>query len=650
MKKSAILYVAAFTSLVLVAETSLFALQPPPPPRPELPTTPDARQEAIGLTRGPVHEAFAQPYAMKSGGEFVITQTPPEPIDEYPPGQLPESDAYQWVSGYWGWEPDEERFVWISGIWRRAPEGRVWNPGYWVEVEGGYTWVSGSWIKEGEAYLISQIPPDAREENPGEPPSPIHFWVPGHWLESRSGFSWSPGFWSRGYEGRVWIPFRYQWTPQGYLALQGYWDYALEERGVLYSPIAFDRIPPPTYRYTPTIVTRVDYLPTHLFVYRDYGHYCFGDYYGFRRPGVFVSWTSRRYRAYDPLRFFFLLFHRDRFNHHRHRHDYYHDHVNHRPRHTWREQRRFADRLRDDDRFGRGNFQDALLSTGFKSVLNGEDVGTRVRFNPETQDRPRWNEIVKQNVQTRQLQKRYNQDLKTLGKIEPGKGRFPAENMTRIGPLQIETRKNPVINRSGRVGGNSGKGITISPSQVPRNNNGNSRFQPSTRNPRLIPGKNADSETLKKLREQAERMRREGGQRSKQNEGRNNRETPQRIETLPRIQQQPNSQKQREAFQKEMQRRQEILKKQADEQSRRRGPENNSNRGNSNSKAPQFKSPPSKREFKQPDTKRPEFKKRDTRKQEFKRPSSSSNSSKGNSSQNKKESQKRSSGPKKKDD
>lgn len=564
MKTTAIL--STFAVCSVLAGASLSAVQPPPP-RPELPAPPADQPEAIELTRGPIHEAFAQPYAMKSGGDFIVTQTPPEPIDEFPPGQLPESREFQWVPGYWGWEPDEERFVWISGLWRRAPEQRVWNPGYWVEVEGGYTWVSGSWIKEGEAYLITQIPPDAREENPGNAPSPIHFWVPGHWVETGGGFAWSPGFWSRGYEGRVWVPFRYQWTPQGYVALQGYWDYALEDRGVLYSPVAFERIPPPTYRYSPTIVTRVDYLPTHLFIYRNYGHYCFGDYYGFRRPGVFISWTSSNYRFYDPLRFFFLIFHRDRFDRHRHRHDYFHDHADYRPRHTWRDQRQFLERMRDNDDFDRDNFRDAMVSTGFNSLLNGEEIGTRVRFNRETQDKQRWNEIVQQNVRTRQLQKSYEQDLKKLGKIEPGKGRFPADNIKRIGPLQIETRQTPAIDRSGRVGGNSGKGITINPGRKPTTT-GNSRFQPNTRDPRFVPGKINESDTLKKLREQAERMRREAQPKPANNEDDKRREAIEKFQQRQRELQQKNSEKQRQDAFKAMQQRQQILKKQAEDRAK----------------------------------------------------------------------------------
>ncbi|MBD3674045.1 MAG: OmpH family outer membrane protein [Planctomycetaceae bacterium] len=649
MLKSSVFFI--LTVSCLLVESSLSAWPPPPPPRPELPAPPSAQEEAIELTRGPVHEAFAQPYEMKSGGDFIVTQVPPEPIDEVPPMELPASPDFQWVGGYWGWEPDEERFVWISGLWRRAPEGRIWNPGYWVEVEGGFTWVSGSWIKEGEAYLISQIPPDAREENPGEPPSPIHFWVPGHWLETSGGFTWNPGFWSRGYEGRVWIPFRYQWTPQGYLALNGYWDYALEDRGVLYSPVAFNQIPPPSYRYSPTLVTRIDYLPTHLFIYRNYGHYCFGDYYGFRRPGIFISWTSRNYRYYDPLRFFFLTFHRDRFNHYRNRHDYYHDHADFRPRHTWREQRQFVDRWRDRKEFDRDNLRDAVVATGFSDVLKGENVGTRIHFDEKNQNRQRWDEIVRQNVRTRESQKRYEQNLKKLGKIQPGKERFPIENRTRIGPLQIETKQKPSFKRSGRVG-DSGKGITITPGREPRTD-GNSRFPSNNRDPRVNQGKSRDSDALKKLRDQTERMRREAEQKSKKNDDDRRRKAIQQFQDRQRDLQQKNQQ--REALQKEMQRRQEIQKKQAEEQAKRRPSESRRFQGRPNSQSRRKETPPPKQEFKQPqrrdsEPKRSESKRPEPKQPEVKRPpSSSSQKSKGSSSQSKGP-QRRSSGSKKKDD
>lgn len=37
----------------------------------------------------------------------------------------------------------------------------------------------------------------------------------------------------------VWVAYRYYWTPAGYAYCEGYWDYPLARRGVLFAPVAF---------------------------------------------------------------------------------------------------------------------------------------------------------------------------------------------------------------------------------------------------------------------------------------------------------------------------------------------------------------------------------------------------------------------------
>lgn len=378
--------------------------QQPPFPRPE----PVFQDDFSVLNRGPVHEAFAQPYQMKSGEGFVLDRQPPQPIRELPPRTIPQNQDYLWIPGYWGWEPIEERFVWVSGIWRKAPEEMAWNPGYWANINQGYVWVSGYWSKEEQLVLTSQVPPDPERENPGRAPTPQHFWVPGKWDLTLDGFQWKSGFWSRGYEGRVWVPFRYQWTPRGYLTVPGYWDYDLEQRGVLFSPVAFERRPAPGDRYSPNAVIRTDHLPTHLFIDNDYGHYRFGDYYDPRaQRGQIIPWTRNTAGLYDPLQIFLSLFHRDRFDQYRRRQDYYFDHADQRPRPIWsNQQRQFQ---------GRGNFDltDALLSEGINTLLEGERSRGGIRFQDNQQ---RWNELVQQNERFREHQQKREVQLRELDK------------------------------------------------------------------------------------------------------------------------------------------------------------------------------------------------------------------------------------------
>src|SRR5262245_48248205 len=69
--------------------------------------------------RGAVHEAFAEAVTAQAEYGPVVTKQPPDPIQELPPDQKPEGDAYQWIGGYWTFDEDRNDFVWLSGIWRQ---------------------------------------------------------------------------------------------------------------------------------------------------------------------------------------------------------------------------------------------------------------------------------------------------------------------------------------------------------------------------------------------------------------------------------------------------------------------------------------------------------------------------------------------------
>jgi len=58
--------------------------QPPPEPAP---------QEGVSaLTRGPVHEAYAEPSETQPQASPLVTKPPPEPVEETPPDQKPEGN------------------------------------------------------------------------------------------------------------------------------------------------------------------------------------------------------------------------------------------------------------------------------------------------------------------------------------------------------------------------------------------------------------------------------------------------------------------------------------------------------------------------------------------------------------------------------
>jgi hypothetical protein len=103
----------------------------------------------------------------------------------------------------------------------------------------------------------------------------------------------------------MWMPAHYVWTPVGYVFVDGYWDYPLADRGLLFSPIYFDRRDwRDRFVYRPRYVVNTDFLFGSLFVRSGFGSYFFGDYFepAYLRGG-FVPWIDLRVNrySYDPL-------------------------------------------------------------------------------------------------------------------------------------------------------------------------------------------------------------------------------------------------------------------------------------------------------------------------------------------------------------
>jgi hypothetical protein len=186
------------------------------------------------LTRGPVHEAFAEPAAYNPTQGVVVTREAPAAIEEIPPEDKPEGDNVQWIPGYWSWDVDRGDFIWVSGIWRDPPPDRSWVPGYWSPVTGGWTWTPGFWAttESDEVEYLPQ-PPQSLEVGPSSPPpAPDRLWAPGCWFWIGSRYAWRPGYWVPAHPDWVWSSAHYVWTPRGYIYVDGYWDRALERRGV----------------------------------------------------------------------------------------------------------------------------------------------------------------------------------------------------------------------------------------------------------------------------------------------------------------------------------------------------------------------------------------------------------------------------------
>jgi hypothetical protein len=171
------------------------------------------------LTRGPVHEAFAEASMTGATAGLVITKAPYDPITEMPPDQRPEGANIAWIPGYWSYDDDRSDFLWVSGVWRDIPPGRQWVPGYWTPVSGGSQWISGFWgVTDQRELTYLPPPPEPLEVGPSSPaPAPDNVWASGSWVWQRTSYSWQPGYWVPQQPDWIWCPAHYTWTPRGYV-------------------------------------------------------------------------------------------------------------------------------------------------------------------------------------------------------------------------------------------------------------------------------------------------------------------------------------------------------------------------------------------------------------------------------------------------
>jgi hypothetical protein len=271
------------------------------------PPTPDQEQPEV-LTRGPVHEAFAEPVNLQVQAALMAPTQPPPAIVEIPPAQSPQGGQFVWVPGYWSWDAERKTYIWISACWRAAPPNTYWVPGYWARAEEGWEWVAGFWSPTGTQEIEYLPAPPALQDlqPPSPPPSPNTLWVPPCWYWNQNQYIQRPGYWLAAQSDWVWVPAHYVWTPRGYIFVAGIWDYTLERRGVLFAPVYF---PPNVYAqagfsYSPSIVIDVGMLQVSLFTNPRYSHYYFGDYYDddYLHVGIYPWFESERHDLwYDPI-------------------------------------------------------------------------------------------------------------------------------------------------------------------------------------------------------------------------------------------------------------------------------------------------------------------------------------------------------------
>jgi hypothetical protein len=286
----------------------------PPPATPKgdgtTPDGPPPTPNPAGVeeqTRGPVHEAFAEPAGSPPVAPPLIPKAPPAPIEEQAPNLKPQGQNSIWIPGYWSFDDEKKDYIWVSGIWRVPPPGHAWVPGHWRSAQGGFQWVAGFWSLATQTHVdYLPPPPPPLDAVPSPAPMPGLDYAPGCWVHRETHFLWRPGFWHPHHPGWIWIPATYAWTPAGCVFVEGYWDHPLQLRGLLFAPVIFDAalIGRGSFRYTPAFVVSTELLTNALFARPSCRSYYFGDYFGptYSKAG-YIAWFD--YRAHrltpDPL-------------------------------------------------------------------------------------------------------------------------------------------------------------------------------------------------------------------------------------------------------------------------------------------------------------------------------------------------------------
>ena len=346
--------------------------QPAAPP-PGTPPVPSQEQPEV-LTRGPVHEAFAQPVSVQNQPGMIVASQPPASIAETPPADRPAGDACIWAPGYWSWDSERNNFIWVSGCWRLAPPNKTWVPGYWTHVPNGWQWVPGFWSPVGAQEIVYLPAPPAVTDiqPPGPPPTPDDVWVPGCWYWYQSRYVFRAGYWLRQQPGWIWTPSHCIWTPRGYVFVDGNWDYTLERRGVLFAPVCFPRrvYAGVAFSFSPSITVDIGVLSASLFACPSYEHYYFGDYYddAYVQVGIYPWFDCVRIGTwYDPV-FVYARWNHGRNDprweeHERHEFTLRHDDRNLRPPRTYRDQEDRVARLPEPQR------HDQQMARPFNTVV-----------------------------------------------------------------------------------------------------------------------------------------------------------------------------------------------------------------------------------------------------------------------------------------
>ena len=197
----------------------------------------DAQPGVAVQSRGPIHEAFAQPTGtcrLSPAPSFPSSRPTPS---RAPPDQKPDGDKCS-GSPDWSWDDETNDFIWVSGCWRVPPPGMRLGAG--PLAGGARRLASGQRLlgPDGPRAILPPPPPtlDRARHNRRAEGTSIYtpdLDLPGMRLRVAAGLLGR-------LPARVGVGARLLcWTPSGCLFIEGYWDHPLDQRGFLFSP-SFD--------------------------------------------------------------------------------------------------------------------------------------------------------------------------------------------------------------------------------------------------------------------------------------------------------------------------------------------------------------------------------------------------------------------------
>lgn len=404
-----------------------------------IPNQIEADAEVQVLTRGPVHEAFAETISFDPDPGIVVQNEPPEAIEEVAPEQRPEGENVAWIPGYLAWDDEREDFLWVSGIWRDLPPGRQWMPGYWATVESGYQWISGYWADAAltEIQYLPE-PPASVEVGPNiAAPSLEHNWLPGCWIWQENRYAWQPGYWAPMQQDWDWVPAHYVCSPRGYVFVNGYYDHSVSRRGVLFAPVYLNSgvYSQRGYRYSPSTVIDLRLFTVHLFSRPRYHHYYFGDYYAnsYSTGGFYPSFSyGSSGRGYDPF--------------------YARQRWTHRDDRDWQQriERDFANRRDNEDQRPSRTLADMMERNRTASESSDESLVVAMPLEQLTQNPESRQRFQTVSTEERQVLTRHRQELRSFQierrqlEAEKTAGNSDRPDVV-VEPVTVPLPKSPVV-------------------------------------------------------------------------------------------------------------------------------------------------------------------------------------------------------------